>query len=467
MTEELPTLRCLGVRWLIGGDANHNARVAVHYRRQDSQEWKPALDLFRVESAAVREAVRPPEGQTLYAGSVFGLEEGTAYDVKLSLVDPDGGNGERIVPMTTWAEPQLAEGRRRIEVTPDGFSRALEAVEPGQTLRLHAGTYRGAWRWKSGTPDKPIGIVAAGDGEVVLDGQGGQTVIGASGLHDVVFEGLTIRNATWGIAVNGGARITVRRCTITDVENGLVAQRDGERQQRFLIADNVITGRATWPRSRGIEERGGVRIGGTGHVVCYNRIRGFADAISVHPVYPCAAIDFYGNEISECTDDGIEMDGSEQNTRCFENRLTNVFQGISLQPVHGGPVYVFRNALYNVGAETFKLHNGPSGGLLLHNTSVKAGMPWVLMSGEPVSNCITRNNLFVGTEGNYAFETTAPMQGCDFDYDGFAGRWKLLLKWNGVRFSSADDVRWTAPVYRHVVVVEPKAVFAVRGSGSG
>jgi hypothetical protein len=194
-------------------------------------------------------------------------------------------------------------------------------------------------------------------------------------------------------------------------------------------------------------------------VVCYNRVRGFADAISVHPAYPCAAIDIYGNEISECTDDGIELDGSEQNTRCFENRLTNVFQGISLQPVHGGPVYVFRNAMYNVVVETFKLHNGPSGGLLLHNTSVKAGMPWELMSSVPVSNCLSRNNLFVGTQGNYAFENLAPMQGCDFDYDGFAGRWKLLLKWNGVRFAAADDVRWTAPVYRHLVVLDPKAVF--------
>ena len=89
-------------------------------------------------------------------------------------------------------------------------------------------------------------------------------MIGASGLHDVIFEGLTIRNATWGIAVNEGARITVRRCTIADVENGLVAQRNGQRQQRFLLADNMIIGRATWPRTRGIEERGGVRLGGIG-----------------------------------------------------------------------------------------------------------------------------------------------------------------------------------------------------------
>jgi len=457
--EELPTLRCLGVRWLIGGDANRNSRVTVHFRQRGTETWKSAQDLFRVESQGLRDGMRPPDGQTLHAGSIFGLRENTAYELKLSLIDPDGGNAERIVPMTTWAEPRLAADSPTIDATPDSLPRVLEAAQPGQTLRLRPGVYRGPWRWKSGTPEKPIGIVAAGDGEVVLDGGGGDTVIGASGLHDVIFEGLTIRNAKWGIAVNEGARITVRRCTIEDVENGFVAQRDGRRQRRFFLADNTIIGRATWPRTRGIEERGGIRLGGSGHVVCYNRIRGFADAISVHPAYPCAAIDFYGNEISECTDDGIEMDYSEHNTRCFENRLTNVFQGISLQPVHGGPVYVFRNAMFNVGKETFKLHNRPSGALLFHNTSVKAGMPWELMTGETVSNCVSRNNLLVGTAANYAFENTAPMQGCDFDYDGFAGRWKLVLKWNGVRYASLDDVRGSAPVYRHFAQLDAKTLF--------
>ena len=132
-----------------------------------------------------------------------------------------------------------------------------------------------------------------------------------------------------------------------------------------------------------------MQIAGTGNVVCHNRISGFGDAIDTFSAYPCAAIDFYGNEISECTDDGIEMDYSEHNTRCFENRLTNVFQGISVQPVHGGPVYVFRNAIYNVGLETFKMHNHPSGAIFYHNTSVKAGMPLILATNDAVSNCVS------------------------------------------------------------------------------
>ena len=458
LIEEPPTLKCLGVRWLVGGDANRNARIEVRYRKAGEEAWRPALDLFRVETAGIREAARPPAGQTLFAGSVFGLDEATAYEVRLRLNDPDGGDAERVVRMTTWKEPLLPKEGRAIPVRPGELSQALANTKPGDILRLHAGVYRGTFRPRSGTPEKPIVLTAAGDGEAILDGEGKSNVISAPNLRDVFFEGLSFRNARWAIAVNGGARIVVRRCTITGCEYGFVAQQRAEQQSRIVIADNVMVGPSTWPRTKGIENARGVQIAGTGHVVCCNRIRGFADAIDTFSTYPCSAIDIYGNEISECTDDGIELDYSEHNVRCFGNRLTNVFQGISVQPLHGGPAYIFRNALYNVTSETFKMHNAPSGALCFHNTSVKAGMPLVLYSGAAVRNCILRNNLFVGTAGNYAYETTAPMRECDFDYDGFGGQWKQFLKWNGRRYRSLADAQ-AAGLYRHAVRVDPAALF--------
>jgi len=221
-----------------------------------------------------------------------------------------------------------------------------------------------------------------------------------------------------------------------------------------------MTGRSKWPRSKGIESRRGIQISGTGHVICYNRISGFGDGVDTFSNYPCAAIDIYGNEISECTDDGIEMDYSEHNTRRFDNRLTNVFQGISIQPIHGGPGYVFRNPMYNVTAAAFKMHNEPSGGIFYHNTSVKSGMPLVLWTHETVTNCIMRNNLFIGTEGNYAYESTAPMRRCDFDYDGFGGTWKQFMKFDRVRYKTMADARKSAPAYRNAVRVDPARVFA-------
>jgi len=95
LTEELPTIKCLGFRWLVGGDDNHNARVSVEYRKAGAKQWRRALDLFGVESKGMRKGSRPPAGQRLFAGSIFDLEDGTRYEVKLSLVDPDGGSAVR------------------------------------------------------------------------------------------------------------------------------------------------------------------------------------------------------------------------------------------------------------------------------------------------------------------------------------------------------------------------------------
>ncbi len=458
LIEELPTLKCLGVRWLVAGDANRNARVEVAYRKAGTPDWRKALDLFRVDPKGMRPAARPPEGQFLFAGSVFGLEEATDYEVKLSLKDPDGGDAEQVLRMRTWAEPKLPLHSSAIPVTPADFASALAKAKPGDVLRLAKGVYKGTFRPPNGEPGKPVALV--GEDGAIFNGDGKANCIGAAGSHDVMLEGLAFRNATWALNFNASSRITVRRCTITDCEYGFVSQSNGDRQERILIADCTMKGPSAWPRAKGIENARGIQISGQGHVVCYNRIYGYADAIDTFSTYPCSSIDFYGNEISECTDDGIEMDYSEHNTRCFENRLTNCFQGISTQPIWGGPVYIFRNAIYNLGLETFKMHNNPSGALYFHNTSVKEGMPLVLYTGEPVTNFVTRNNLFIGTTANYGYENTARMRDCDFDYDGFGGEWKVFLKWNTARYITMEECRDKAPVYKHALRVNPATLFA-------
>lgn len=387
LAPESPTLNCLGVRWLVGGDRNTNTRIAVAYRPLGSEMWKQGLDLFRVETAALREPHRPAAGQTLYAGSIFDLTEATDYEIRLTLQDPDGGNTQRLLKMTTWSEPRLAPDAVRVDVYPGQLAEALSQVQPGQTLCLHPGVYRGTFHPPSGNGGQPIGIVGAGEGSVILDGQGAEHIIDAPGLHDVVFENLTLQHARWAMAVNGGSNLVVRRCLIRDVDYGFVATRDGDAQHHILIADNVITGRSTWPRAQGIEERRGVQIAGTGNVVCFNRVSGFGDAIDTYPAYPCAAIDIYGN------------------------------------------------------------------------TSVKAGMPLLLYTNDVVSNCVHRNNLFLGGTATFAYESTAQMQACEYDFDGFGGRTELFLKWNGMRYPKLHDSDPPRPVYRHAVWVRPETAF--------
>ena len=78
-----------------------------------------------------------------------------------------------------------------------------------------------------------------------------------------------------------------------------------------------------------------------------------------------------------------------------------------------------------------------------------------------VRNCVSRNNLFVGTTGSYGYECDPPMVNCDFDYDGFAGGpWKFFLRWNNVRYPSLADARAKAPIYRHAVAMDAATLFA-------
>jgi len=483
---EPATLHSLSVHWIIAGDEGANARIDVHWRGAGTAEWRRAEPLVRVERGAHLgkehgSDVAVPENAWLFAGSVVNLQPNTAYDLRFSYQEPTGSAREAVLTARTRAEPATAGKHAAKHVIPgngggsgtsaDPF-RGLAAAEatavPGDLFLLQGGVYTGEFIIrKSGREGSPIIWRGAGDGEVILEGgadakRRADRVILANDAREVWFEGLTIRSAQYGVVGHEASAIVVRRCHFYDVEYGIAATRNQHGTlNRWFISDNVIEGPATWPRTKGIESARGIQLSGQGHVVCYNRIRGFADGIDTFPSRECAAIDFHNNDISEMTDDGIELDYSQRNVRCFENRLTNVFQGISSQPVFGGPVYVFRNVLFNVVAAPFKLHNSPSGVHLLHNTSVKEGAPLMVATSEPVRHTRSRNNLFVGTVGPYACEMMAPMKACDFDYDGFGGGpWELFLKWNGVRFPTFSEVRANAPAYRHAVLVDASTAFA-------
>jgi len=113
---ETPTLTCLGAYWIIRGDDNRNAKIEFYARQAGSSgEWKRGPDLFRVEKndgtynnqgGKPRPASIPvPKDSWLFAGTIFFLEPDTEYDLKLKLIDPDGGSAEKTLTGRTSAEP--------------------------------------------------------------------------------------------------------------------------------------------------------------------------------------------------------------------------------------------------------------------------------------------------------------------------------------------------------------------------
>ncbi len=297
---EPPTLISLGFEWYIEGDADRDAAVAVAYRRADERDWRESLPLLRVQNE------RTYYVETLYytapnmfAGSMFELEEDTAYEVRFTLTDPDGvaGQAQRVVNVRTRAEPKAFAGGNTYHVYPFGhtgpkqepaftgllgayyknalggdWSRAAPPrVQPGDTILVHAGEYKDFDRFsysheirtqygtccstpwdgtfyltQDGTAERPIAIKAAGDGEAIFDGDGNNVLFNVMGADHTYFEGITFRNTNLAIeagqkSIAGAVGLTVKHSTFDQV--GVAIHSDWSGSNNFYIADNVMNGR--------------------------------------------------------------------------------------------------------------------------------------------------------------------------------------------------------------------------------
>jgi hypothetical protein len=527
---EPPTLIALGVEWDIQGDDNRNAQVRIDYRKKGDTKWSRALDPLRLQNEEVyARGALDYTAPNMFAGSVFDLNEDTEYELKLTLTDPDGVRGatEKIVPARTRAEPRPAQGGRTFHVYPPGykgprqqpaFSGLLEAyymaslggdwsraspprVQAGDTILVHAGLYLSKhdhysheinsrfttccgtpwdgtyYLTQDGTPEKPIAIVAAGDGDVIFDGDNNTVLFNMMGGDYNYFEGITFRNTGTvfeaGMKNIAGSRgLTVKRCKFEDI--GTAVHSDWSGTSGFYIADNDMLGREDlnhvftwygikpWVDRPDFAERGkmksfyAVSLYGSGHVMAYNRVRGFHDGLD-HATYGMpdnypntprerlpVAIDIYNNDVSVMHDNCFESDGAVRNIRVFRNRCFNAVLGaMSPQPIFGGPVYFIRNVVYNAWWGPVKIHGEPSGIYYLNNTYVGE-----FKQLTPASNMHLRNNLILG-QGTQArvFALDTFTNYSDSDYNGFRPNpeSKDAFSWNSPPF---DQVRNFYPAHK-------------------
>ncbi len=115
---EPPTLICLGFEWAIGGDDNRNATVDVSYRRAGDSQWREALPLLRMGGEKIFRA--PYTVPDRFAGSILDLDPDTAYEVRLTMKDPDGVSGQAVQPakVRTRGEPKGGDRRTRASRLP-------------------------------------------------------------------------------------------------------------------------------------------------------------------------------------------------------------------------------------------------------------------------------------------------------------------------------------------------------------
>ena len=453
------------------------------------------FDLDEATDYEVKLSLTDPDGVSGEASKTLSVrtraEPKPAADGRVFHVYPPGYTGPKEQP----AFAGLLEAYYIASLGGDWSRASPPRVRAGDVIKVHAGLYLSRhdhysheinsrfttccgtpwdgtyYLTQDGTADKPIAIVGAGDGEAIFDGDGNTVLFNLMGGDYTYFEGITIRNT--GTAIEAGMKgiagakgLTVKRMKFQNI--GTAVHSDWSGSSGFYIADNDMLGRESldyvftwygvkpWVDRPDFAERGkmksfyAVSIYGQGHIMAYNRVRGFHDGLD-HATYGMpddypntppdrlpTAIDIYNNDVDVVHDNCFETDGSVRNVRVMRNRCFNsVLGAMSPQPVFGGPVYFIRNVVYNAWWGPVKIHGEPSGIYYLNNTYVGE-----FKQLTPASNFFIRNNLIMG-QGTQprVFSLDTFTNYSSSDYNGFRPNpeSKEAFAWNSPPFDVVRD----------------------------
>jgi hypothetical protein len=196
---------------------------------------------------------------------------------------------------------------------------------------------------------------------------------------------------------------------------------------------------------------------GQGHVIVHNQISGYASAVNNYQT-GARSFDVNNNEVLWTYNCGVKLSLAEGNVRAIRNRFTNVFMGMAVQPIYGGPAYFLRNVVVNPANEQMKFHalggaldSDPNGILVYNNTFVSPYNALTLQTPAVSHHFAIENNLFVGPRAE-SRDVTVDWEGSIddglFDYNGyfpddiFAFVRLNLPKINVPNFAALQAVGW-------------------------
>lgn len=442
------THHSIGVEWDIEGDTDHDATCPVSYRMEGKDKWLEAMPLLRVDYAGWYDKNNAQRPFNMLAGSVMFLEPGAAYELKLTLRDPDNAKPvEEVKRVRMKPLPGFTPGRT-LHVMPkkgdegdgsegkpfQGIQAALRAAKPGDLFLLRAGDYGEVSfevNGEAGAVDssedttKYIGFRSAEDTPAVF------TQIRTRGSQ-LWFEGLSLKRGPSpnGLRADGKCEnVVVKRCAFRDFHYSIFLNKEC---RGWHIADNDIAG----DTMEGISGECVELSHSSAHTVCHNRMDRSADGVS----YPHADCDIFGNDIVNMSDDPVEPDYGYANNRIWGNRMHG-FTGVTFQPMYCGPWYFVRNHCISRG-NVFKLRVQDRF-VCVNNTFAAYGTPVPHAHGLLTSFC--RNNVWMhlgGSEVLWACWAPEPEKYRSYNikyvvYDLPVAGWKADVDYDGFEFSAA------------------------------
>ncbi len=450
----IPTFHCVGLYWSpLGGAAEKE--VLVRYRRQGASHWNEGLPM------RYNPIPDTDEDLTDYRGSIVHLTPATSYEIQLTLA---GVSETASLTATTWSDDfpvgeivRVPDRTTPLAITESGTPEAYRVYDGrGATIDvrhqhdncisidasyviIRGFTLRGAGA-ADNTSSKPIGAI------VVLGG------------HDIIIEDCDVSdwgrlNPKTGFGFNYESAIFSRSAAL----QRLVIQRCKLHDPSF---DGSNWYEPTYPsHSQGPQCISLFNAGGN-HVIRYNECWSdmehmFNDIIGggsngSYRGSPGPDSDIYGNFVSHCWDDGLEVEGGSRNVRVWDNYITQCMMMIGNAADSIGPLYIWRNVVARsqsqpgAGGGNF-LKMGFAGGeqwmtghmYIFHNTLFQSDqwLPTGALGGTRiVKHTVSRNNiLHVRVPRDHSASDNERNIDNDYDFDLFNGRVPSGQETHGVR----------------------------------
>ena len=450
----LPTFHCLSLYWSPPGGAA-DKQVLVRYRQPSDPSWKQGLPM--------RYNPIPDTDEDLadYRGSIVHLTPATTYEVELTL---EGTATSARLTAQTWSEN----------------------FQVGETIPVS-------------DRDTPLTITKSGAPGAYRLYDGRSATIDTRHQHDsciaidasyVIVRGLTLKGAgaasnsssrpIGAITITGGHDIIIEDCDVSDwgrlnpqtgfgfdYESAIISRTPTLQRlivQRCKLHHPTFDGSNWYEPKYPTHSQGPQCISlfnaGGNHVIRYNECYSdmehmFNDIIGggsngSFRGSPGPDSDIYGNFVSHCWDDGLEVEGGSRNVRVWGNYITQSMMMIGNAACSIGPLYIWRNVCArsqsqpDAGGGNF-LKMGFANGeqwmtghmYIFHNTLFRSD-DWLPTGGlggnRIVKNTVSRNNIIhVRSPRNYSLSNNINNIDNDYDYDLFNGQLSDRQEAHGIR----------------------------------
>ncbi|MGQ0827488.1 MAG: right-handed parallel beta-helix repeat-containing protein [Bacteroidota bacterium] len=468
------TYESVGVYVYFRSDANANNSATLQWRKTGD----PAFNAGMAMSVDRRSNVflngvsfSNAANVNQWRGSLIGLKAGTSYEVKVTMADADGvtGTNPQTKSTSTWIESDLIPSNgTNYYVSPTGsdnnpgtlalpfktIQKGVDAVAAGDIVNVRAGTYpEKVTMSKGGTVNNYVTLRTYNAEVVTIDPPGDNLLRSTVGIlikaPYIRVKGFSIVDNFGGICADANSHhVIIEHNYVTEYGGGYGVKMGGEMSYNTYAPTRAITVQYNHlvPVSEPTDQDYGavsVHHCAGNHVIRYNKVEYKYKGDGTHGE-DCVSsssnftytdnykdTDIYGNDCWDATDDGIELDGNNVNTRVWDNKIEGANIGFSIAPSAVGPLYIFRNVVHHniwqwtgscVGIKFGRSGNGYT--FIYHNTFYlpnSAGCVPALIQdyggGDKGGNIIVKNNIAYFGQREIHTESAAFSDPISLDYN--------------------------------------------------